>query len=89
MYSWRSGFGDIFYSDGTHEQIGRIHRDNGPAVIWVNGNKSWYQHGKLHRLDGPAIERVNGKCSWYVDNIRIDCTSQEEFEQLLRLKAFW
>jgi hypothetical protein len=35
---------------------GRFHREGGPAVIYPDGIKRWYQHGELHRLDGPAIE---------------------------------
>ena len=32
-----------------------LHRENGPAVEWAGGTKSWYQNGQLHRTDGPAI----------------------------------
>ena len=33
-----------------------LHREDGPAVEWFDGRKSWYQNNKRHRLDGPAIE---------------------------------
>jgi hypothetical protein len=42
------------------------HRNDGPAVIYTNGTKSWWQHGKLHRGDGPAIEYANGDKWWFL-----------------------
>ena len=41
-----------------------LHCDDGPAVVYANGQKEWYQFGKLHRLDGPAIECVSIKEYW-------------------------
>jgi len=32
---------------------------------------------------------ANGTKRWYLDDKQIDCKSQEEFERLMRLKAFW
>jgi hypothetical protein len=43
---------------------GKLHREDGPAVEYVNGDKYWYLNGKLHREDGPAIERANGYKAW-------------------------
>jgi hypothetical protein len=34
----------------------KLHREDGPAVIYPDGFQQWYQYGKLHRVDGPAIE---------------------------------
>jgi hypothetical protein len=34
---------------------GLIHREDGPAVEYDNGDKSWMVHGERHRLDGPAV----------------------------------
>ena len=47
---------------------GKLHRENGPAIIWANGDKEWYINGKLHRKDGPAIESVNGDKKWYMND---------------------
>ena len=44
-----------------------LHREDGPAVIYPNGNKLWYLNGKLHRENGPAIEHVNGNKRWYLN----------------------
>ena len=38
-----------------------LHREDGPAIEYANGNKHWYLNGKLHREDGPAIENANGQ----------------------------
>ena len=42
-----------------------LHRENGPAIEYADGTKSWYQNGDRHRTDGPAIERSNGSKEWY------------------------
>lgn len=43
-----------------------LHREDGPAVEDIIGNKFWYQNGLLHREDGPAIEYWDGYKYWYV-----------------------
>ena len=66
------------------------HRDDGPAVLYPDGSESWYINGELHREDGPALTFADRKDpSWYLNGIRVPCSSQEEFERFLRLKAFW
>jgi hypothetical protein len=68
---------------------GKWHRVGGPAVEYPNGRGEWYINGKLHRLDGPAIDGGNEKQEWWVDGKKLDCTTQEEFERLMKLRAFW
>jgi hypothetical protein len=70
-------------------QYGQLHRDGGPATEDVNGEKSWWQHGELHRVDGAAIEYANGNRDWYYQGIKIDCSSQQDFLKIIKLKAFW
>ena len=43
---------------------GLLHREDGPAVEWVDGTKQWYQNGLLHRIDGPATS-CKGKLGWW------------------------
>lgn len=40
-------------SDGTEYwfQNGKVHREDGPAIIWADGAEVWYMNGKLHRKD--------------------------------------
>jgi hypothetical protein len=66
-----------------------LHREDGPACEYVNGNKCWYQNGKYHRVDGPAIELSNGIKQWWYRGKQIKCSYQQEFERLIKLKAFW
>jgi len=49
---------------------GNIHREGGPAVIYLNGTKEWYQNGLRHREGGPAIERADGVKAWYQNGLR-------------------
>lgn len=44
---------------------GRLHREDGPAVICANDTKKWYIDGKLHREDGPAITYPSGHKEYY------------------------
>jgi hypothetical protein len=44
---------------------GEYHREDGPAIEYVNGHKSWWLNGKRHRIDGPAIECVDGDKYWF------------------------
>ena len=43
---------------GTHRcynDAGQLHREDGPAIVYMDGRQFWYQNGKLHREDGPAV----------------------------------
>ena len=42
----------------------KLHRTDGPAVVWTDGSKFWYVNNKLHRTDGPAIEFASGNIIW-------------------------
>lgn len=46
---------------------GKLHREDGPAIVRTNNHKAWYLNGKPHREDGPAIEYANGGKSWYLN----------------------
>lgn len=52
------------------------HREDGPAVEWADGIKSWWLNGKRHREDGPAIEWADGIKSWYLNGREL---SEAEF----------
>jgi hypothetical protein len=47
---------------------GSLHRADGPAVVWNNGTKEWWNNNKRHELDGPAVEWANGYIEWWVNN---------------------
>jgi len=68
---------------------GQSHREDGPAVEYIGGDKEWYLHGKLHREDGPAQDWSNGEKYWWYYGKWINCSSQDEFNRLIKLKALW
>ena len=39
---------------------GKLHREDGPAVIRADGSQEYYRNGKYHREDGPAVIGVDG-----------------------------
>jgi hypothetical protein len=44
-----------------------LHREDGPAIEYANGEKQWYRNDTLHREDGPAIEWASGNKAWYIN----------------------
>jgi len=76
VYSKTDKYGNIFwYKEGTTI----LHREDGAAVEYFNGNKYWYQYGLLHRKNGPAIEFSNGDKCWYQNGLchRVDGPAME------------
>jgi hypothetical protein len=47
---------------------GQCHREDGPAIEWNIGDKSWWINGKRHREDGPAVETTSGRKFWYLND---------------------
>ena len=47
---------------------GKLHREDGPAIKYKNGNKCWYLNGKRHRRNGPACEYANGNKFWFLND---------------------
>jgi hypothetical protein len=55
-----------YYKPGTDV----LHREDGPAEVYANGEEKWYIDGKLHREDGPALIRADGYKAWYKKGLR-------------------
>ena len=56
------------YEDRTEwYQNEKLHRVDGPAIEYVNGDKFWYLNGDRHRTDGPAVEYANEQKWWYLN----------------------
>jgi len=53
--------------DSSHYLDGRLHREDGPAIIYPDGSRVWYLNGHLHREDGPAIIWPSGSRWWYLN----------------------
>lgn len=48
-----------------HDTDGRLHRDGGPALERLDGERQWWRHGLLHREGGPAIQGPAGRQVWF------------------------
>jgi hypothetical protein len=57
------------HPDGTKEWRlnGKIHREDGPAIIFPDGRQYWYLNDTCHREDGPAYIGPNGSHSWFLN----------------------
>jgi hypothetical protein len=72
-----------------------IDDDGSKRRVWKSGGESYFDNkGEYHRIDGPAttfsyVMHDIGPSKWYIHGKRINCNSQEEFERILKLKAFW
>ena len=53
---------ELDYSGGSMRwhKNGALHRDDGPAIEWIDGLR--------HRLDGPAVVYADGGKEWWLDN---------------------
>jgi hypothetical protein len=60
---------DIFGSKFWKNKNGQLHRLDGPAEEYADGQKSWYQNGLRHRLDEPAVEGNNGGKEWWINGL--------------------
>ena len=47
---------------------GYLHREDGPALEYINGNKLWYINGLNHREDGADVELSDGYTEYYLNN---------------------
>jgi len=43
-----------------------LHREDGPACEYADGEKRWYINDKLHREDGPAVAYADGTKEWWL-----------------------
>lgn len=44
-----------------------LHRENGPAVIFPDESRAWFNEDRLHRTNGPAVVRSDGSKEWWVN----------------------
>lgn len=77
---WKSGDKEYFIND-------QLHREDGPAIDYKT-LKIWYQQDQIHRIDGPAIiaEKEN---KYYLKGKEVDVTTDEDFFNFIKFKAFW
>lgn len=46
---------------------GQYHREDGPAIEFIDGASLWYFKGSPHRADGPASIWEDGSRYWYIN----------------------
>jgi hypothetical protein len=61
---------------------GKLHREDGPAVIHRDGAKEWYWNDRRHRSDGPAVVGSDNCGTLYVYG-RYCLTAEEWVTELL------
>ena len=61
-----------------YNSTGQLHRTNGPAVIWADDHKEWWQNGQLHRTGGAAIEYADGDKWWFINGKKL---TEAEYNQ--------
>ena len=71
-------FGNIRY----YNEQKQLHREDGPAVEYANGDKYWYLNNLCHRIDGPAVDWVNGEKYYYL------ISKKSSYEDWLAIKDF-
>jgi len=78
------------YEDKTKwlNSDGEFHREDGPAVEYADGYKSWWINGKYHREDGPAIEYTSGDKQWWI-NGKLHREDGPAIEYASGYKSWW
>ena len=84
VYAKTTPLGNKVYYD----KDGELHRLDGPAIEYANGNKRWYWHGKWHCETGPALDDADYQ-AYYYHNKRYYPKDNEEWIRMSKLKALW
>jgi YHS domain-containing protein len=52
------------------DELGKLHRVGGPALVDANGDEYYFKHGRLHRTEGAAIKKkASGKKYFYCNGV--------------------
>lgn len=65
----------LYFKD---KEMTLLHREDGPAVEWDDGDKAWFIDGNRHRVDGPAVMSANGSKEWWINGKKL---TEEEFNK--------
>ena len=63
----KNGYYKDKYGNQEWRKNGKLHREDGPAIIYAHGSQEWWVNGKLHREDGPAFILPDGTQEWYLN----------------------
>jgi hypothetical protein len=64
---------------------GLIHRENEPAIEWVDNGKAWCYNGKYHKEDGPACKYASGVEIWFLDDINYGYKKPDNWDELIKI----
>jgi hypothetical protein len=67
MFAQVDMYGTKWFNDRNE-----LHREDGPAIVWANGDTVWYRNGQMHREDGPALELADGRKEYWIDGIEVE-----------------
>jgi len=60
----KNDLGTVIYRNAD----GRLHNANGPAMVYPNGDKSYYINGQLQNPDGPAMVWADGDKAYWIND---------------------
>jgi hypothetical protein len=80
--------GIVEWVDGLKEWrfIGKLHRIDGPAIIYSDGEKRWVIENRLHRIDGPAVEYTDGSAGYWYNGKPTTKEAIELLNNVMKLK---
>jgi hypothetical protein len=58
------------YGTARYKLNGALHREDGPAIKYLDGEKQWFKNGERHREDGPAVVYDDGVEEWWLEGIQ-------------------
>ena len=72
----------VIKANGTQywHKNGKLHRENGPAILYPDGLQYWYKNDKLHCEDGPAVLYVSGYHTWWLNGMKY------EFDEYIKIR---
>lgn len=86
----------IEFSSGTKKWFknNKLHRIDGPAIIWCDNSEEWLKNGKLHCLTGPAklykkyqIDDIGIK-NYYIKEWWINGIEYNEYDFNIKVNIF-
>jgi len=76
--------GGFYYSNYKWRFKGYVlHREDGPAIEYNNGDKEWFKNGVRHRIDGPAVDYSDGYKEYWLNEKEY---GEEKYYKLMNLK---
>lgn len=60
----RDGRFELTKGEWLEFDYNQLHRSEGPAVEYADGDREWRIDGMEHREDGPAFTSINGYKEW-------------------------